>query len=303
MKRILFVATSSTVGGAEKTLYTLATLLNPSRYQVVGAVSLKSKGHYARLLERSGMSVDSLEVKKTVGLADMQKLAVIIHQKRPDLVHALMYQAMQLCRAVRRLGYAEYKLVTSPRVNFRTRNDWTMMLDGWLKKADDLLVAESEATQKYFVDKMGYAQDKVSRIYNGVDIAGWPISKFERERHRGELGIGPAEILVGSAGRLDAQKGHVFLLEAVAKIRATYPVKCIIFGEGPLKDELAKTAWSLGLANAVYFAGEQDDMPGWLSALDIYVQPSLWEGLPNALLEAMALGLPVVATRVDGIPE
>ena len=68
MKRILFVATSTTVGGAEKTLYTLATLLNPARYQAAGVVSLKPKGHYARLLESSGMSVDSLEVKKTAGI-------------------------------------------------------------------------------------------------------------------------------------------------------------------------------------------------------------------------------------------
>jgi len=303
MKRILFVATSTTVGGAEKTLYTLATLLNPSRFQAAGVVSLKPKGQYARLLESSGMSVDSLEVKKTAGIADVQKLAVLIHQKRPDLVHALMYQAMQLCRAVRRLGYAEYRLVTSPRVNFRTRNDWSMLFDGWLKKADDLLIAESEATRSYLVGKLGYAQDKVTRIYNGVDIAGWPISKVERERRRRELGVGPGEAIVGTAGRLDPQKGHVFLLEAIAKVRVTCPVKCVILGGGPLQDELAKTAYSLGLSGAVYFAGEQTDMPGWLSALDIYVQPSLWEGLPNALLEAMALGLPVVASRVDGIPE
>lgn len=303
MKKILFVSTSTTLGGAEKTLYTLATLLDPSRFQVAGAVSLKPKGHYARLLEIAGMKADSLEVKKTAGIADLQKLALLIHKKRPDLVHAFMYQAMQLCRAVRRLGYAEFRLISSPRVNLRTRSDWTLTFDGWLRKADDLLIAESEASRKYLVEKMGYAEGKVSRIYNGVDIAGWPISKAERERRRRELDVGPGEMLIGSAGRLDAQKGHVFLLEAVAKIRASYPVKCVLLGDGPLKAELAKIAFSLGLEGAVYFAGEQAEIPSWLSAFDVYAQPSLWEGLPNALLEAMALGLPVVATRVDGIPE
>jgi len=303
VKRILFVSTSTTVGGAEKTLYTLATLLDPALYQVAGVVSLKPKGHYAKLLESMGVRVDSLDVQKTAGIADLQKLAVLVHQARPDLVHAVMYQAIQLCRAVRRLGYAEYHLVSSPRVNYRTRGSWSLVLDGWLKKADDLMIAESDASRNHLVDKLGYGKDKVVRVYNGVDIAGWPISKAARARCRKQLGIEPGETLLGVSGRLDPQKGHAFLLEALAKLRASHPVKCVLLGEGPLKGQLQGLARSLGVDGAVHFVGEQADMAGWLSAVDIYVQPSLWEGLPNALLEAMAVGLPVVASQVDGIPE
>lgn len=303
MKRVLFVSTSTTVGGAEKTLFTLATLLDPARYQVAGVVSLKPKGRYAKLLEDMGLRADSLEVEKTAGITDLQKLAVLVHQTRPDIVHAVMYQAIQLCRAVRRLGYAEYRLVSSPRVNYRTRGGWSLLVDGWLKKADDMMIAESDASRAYLVDKLGYDKDKVVRVYNGVDIAGWPISKAARERYRKGLGVEPGETLLGTSGRLDPQKGHAFLLEALAKVRASHPAKCVFLGEGPLKAPLQSLARSLGVDGAVHFVGEQADMPGWLSALDIYVQPSLWEGLPNALLEAMAVGLPVIASKVDGIPE
>jgi glycosyltransferase involved in cell wall biosynthesis len=303
VKSVLFVSTSTTVGGAEKTLYTIATLIDPSRYRVSGVVSLKPKGHFAGLLEKGGVRVDSLEVRSSAGFGHLRELAVLIERLRPDIVHAVMFQAMQLCRAVRRLGYADFRLLTSPRVNFRTRPDWTLWLDSLLRSADDLLVAESEATRSYLVEKRGYPPDKVVRIYNGVDLAGRAVSKAERARARERLGFSDGDVVLGSVGRLDAQKGHVFLLEAVAKLRALHAVKCVIAGDGPLKAELERKIRELGLQDSVRLAGELGDIPGWLPALDIFVQPSLWEGLPNALLEAMALGLPAVATRVDGIPE
>jgi glycosyltransferase involved in cell wall biosynthesis len=99
------------------------------------------------------------------------------------------------------------------------------------------------------------------------------------------------------------QKGHSYLLEAVAKLKPLHPVKLLILGTGPMKGQLEMLTRKLRLGEDVRFLGEQLDIPGWLSAMDIFVQPSLWEGLPNSMLEAMALGLPVVATRVDGVPE
>lgn len=302
--KILYVSTSTTVGGAEKTLYTLATLVNPQFYPLAGVVTLKPKGFYAKRLEEAGVPVFSLDLKKPkAGVQELQKLAVIIQKTRPTIVHALMYQAMQLCRAARRLGYAEFKLVSSPRVHYRTRTGLSLWVDRLLKKSDDILISECEASRKYLVERLGYPPEKVVRVYNGVDIAGWPPSKAERRKRRAELGIKDDQFLIGAVGRLDAQKGHVYLLEAVAKLKLMQPVKCAIVGEGPLRRHLEETIKRLGLKEDVRLVGEQDDVPSWLSAFDVFVQPSLWEGLPNAMMEAMALGLPVVATRVDGVPE
>ncbi|MBI3298641.1 MAG: glycosyltransferase [Elusimicrobia bacterium] len=303
MPRILYVSTSTTMGGAEKTLFTLATLLDPKLAEVAGVVSLKPKGEFARRLAEMDKKVYSLELKHKPGLRDLQRLAILIQELQPDLVHAVMYQAIQLCRAVKRIGYAEYKLISSPRINYRTREPVSLWLDGWLKKADDLLVTECDASRDYLLKKLDYDPAKVRTIRNGVDIAGWPVSKSDRARLRKELGVAHNEVLIGAVGRLDEQKGHTYLLEAVAKLRAQHPARLVIIGDGPLRKVLADRLRSLGLEGAAHLVGERKDVTAWLSAFDIFALPSLWEGLPNALLEAMALGLAVVATQVDGVPE
>lgn len=305
MSRLLYVTTSTVLGGAEKTVYTLATLVDPKVCKVVGVASVKPKGYFARKLEKAGTPVYSLNVAQRAGIGDLQKLAIIIHETKPDIVHAFMYQAMQLCRAVRRLGYADFKLISSPRVNYRTRTGFSLLVDRMLRSADDLLISECEASRQNLVERQGYPPDRTVTIYNGVDIAGWTISKAVRAERRKSLGVGEKDILIGTVGRLDAQKGQVFLLEAVARLRAVHPVKCLIIGQGPLEKELQAKIRQLRIEDCVRLVGEQtqSNLPIWLAAMDIFVLPSLWEGLPNALLEAMALGLPVVASRVDGVPE
>jgi len=304
MARILYVSTSTTVGGAEKTLYTLATLVDPKVCEVAGVVSLKPKGPFARKLEAAGQRVYSFRIPHRAGLRDLQKLALVIHETRPDIVHAVMYQAIQLARAVKRLGYADYKLVSSPRVNYRTRGGFSLMIDGYLKKADDLLIAESEASRKYLIDKLDYDEKNTITIRNGVDIAGWTPSKKLRAEYREKINIQDDDILIGSVGRLDEQKGHVHLIEAVARLVPTHPqVKCVIIGEGPLHAELQGVIDKLGVGANIGLLGRQDEVPNWLAAMDIFSLPSLWEGLPNALLEAMALGLPVISSDCDGVTE
>ena len=285
MKRVLFVTTSTTQGGAEKTVYTLATLLDPQKFQVAGVVSLKPKGVFAEKLESMGHKVHTLGLTGRPNLGHLKALGDIVQAAKPDLVHAVMFQAIQFSRAMRLFGYAE----------FRPGQEEII--------AAALLATESEASRKYLVEKLKYDPDKVVTVYNGTDIASWPLSKVDRERVRGKLGLGPEHVLIGAVGRLDEQKGHRFLLEAIAQLKAAHKVKLAIVGEGPLRGELEALARSLHLEHDVVFPGELQNIPVWLSAFDIFVQPSLWEGLPNALLEAMGMGLPVIATKVDGVPE
>lgn len=300
--RVLYVSTSSTIGGAEKTLYTLATSINPKFFNVAGVVSLKAKGAYAQKLEAADRKVFSMETEMALTPWTLWKLARIIKETRPVIVHALMYQAMQAARIVKKMGLAQFSLVSSPRVSYRVRSRSSLQLDALLRSADDLLVTESEASRSHLTQKLGYDPKKVLTIHNGIDTAGWTISPAKRAELRAQLKLQPADILLGSAGRLDVQKGHAYLLEAVAKLRVTHPVHCVILGDGPLRRKLERLTATLKIEDCVHFLGEQPDLL-WLNALDIFVLPSLWEGLPNALLEAMGLGLAVVATEVDGVPE
>ena len=303
MSRVLFVSTSTTVGGAEKTLYSLATLLDPKAFTVAGVVSLKAPGAYARRLEAQGIPAHSLDIVAKPGLAEIRKLVRIIDHQRPDLVHALMYQAIQLCRIAKRRCETPFRLVSSPRVSYRTRAGWTLFVDRLLKGADDLLIAECKASADYLVKRLGYPPAKVRVVYNGVDIAQWPVSKIERQQKRLELRLESKDILAGTAGRLDAQKGHSVLIDAVHRLRDRLPIRCVILGDGPSRAALQAQIHRLNLEKHVWLLGESDDMVAWLSAMDLFVLPSLWEGLPNSLLEAMALGLPAVASGVDGVPE
>ncbi|MCX5796597.1 MAG: glycosyltransferase [Elusimicrobia bacterium] len=302
MPRILFVSTSTTIGGAEKTLFTLATRLDAERFQVAGVVGLKAPGHYAQRLAAQGVATRSLGLVGWPSLRDADALARIIRETRPDLVQAIMYQAIQLCRFVKRRAKAPFKLVSSPRVNYRTRSSWSLLVDRWLRGADDLLIAESEASRDFLTRRLGYAADRVKTVHNGVELPEAP-SEAERKRARLQLGLREDETLLLAMGRLDDQKGHGVLIDAVAGLKDSRKPRCAIIGDGPLRDRLLAQVERLGLHRLVQLPGERGDVRSWLCASDIFVLPSLWEGLPNALLEAMALGLPVAASRVDGVPE
>jgi len=109
--------------------------------------------------------------------------------------------------------------------------------------------------------------------------------------------------VIGSVGWLTPVKGHRVLLEAVALLRRTWPRLCVVIvGDGPLREELKRIASARGLAGAVRLLGTRADIPECLAGMDLYVQPSLNEGMGRALVEAMAAGRPVVASRVGGIP-
>ncbi len=302
MARILFVATSTTRGGAEKTLYTLATLLDPRRHPVVGVVGLKPDGDYARRLREQGVSVATLGLTRAPRPSDAARLAAIIDAQKPDLVHALMFSAIQLARLAKTRTRCRFKLVSSPRVSYRTRSWWTLLADRALKKRDDLLIAECEASRRHLIDELGYAPAKVVAIRNGVDTAGGRASKAHRAARRLELRLSDGDLLVGAVGRLDAQKGFSTLIAAMARLQ-DLPVKLVILGEGPERPRLEEAIRRHRLEESVLLLGERADAADWLSAFDIFALPSLWEGLPNALLEAMGVGLPVVASGVDGVPE
>jgi glycosyltransferase involved in cell wall biosynthesis len=123
-------------------------------------------------------------------------------------------------------------------------------------------------------------------------------------RRRSEFGLSSADFVVGSVGRLSAEKGHSFLLDAAAIVTAKAPdVRFIIIGHGPLRGDLHGKSERLGLASKLIFAGARTDVDALYGIMNLFVLPSLWEGLPTVILEAMASGVPVVATDIPGSRE
>jgi glycosyltransferase involved in cell wall biosynthesis len=149
----------------------------------------------------------------------------------------------------------------------------------------------------------GFRREEVGVIYNGIDVDPAPDSS-ERAAVRQDLGVSEAQLVVGTIGRLDPVKDFATLLDAVARLATTaLPVALAIVGDGDARAELEAQSASLGIADRVRFLGHREDARRWLAGCDVYANSSISEGVSLTILEAMAAGLPVVATAVGGTPE
>ena len=164
------------------------------------------------------------------------------------------------------------------------------------------ILCVSEANRGDLIEECPAAAAKAHTVYNGVDLSAFS-SQPNHQKVRQELGVTEGPVLV-TIGRLTEQKGHRYLLQALSCLLETWPQLCCLFvGEGELQDALRRMAIDLGVERACRFVGVREDIPDILTAADVFVLPSLSEGFPFVLLEALAMGCPVVASRVNGVPE
>jgi L-malate glycosyltransferase len=167
----------------------------------------------------------------------------------------------------------------------------------------DVVLTVSETLKQHLLKEIGFPAERIIAIQNGVDT-----ERFQPHRDsastRKELGLPVGGFIVGSVGRLVPVKNHVTLMRAVARVASRIPhVVLMLVGDGPLDGELKMLAQELGIADRVVFLGYRHEVPLLLTAMDVFVLPSLREGMPNALLEAMASGLPVIASKMGGASE
>lgn len=148
----------------------------------------------------------------------------------------------------------------------------------------------------------GVPADKVRVVRSAVDSAPW-TSPEPRAAFCGEFGLPPEPPLVGVVAQLIERKGHRYLFEALAALKEKQAFSLVVFGQGPLREELESLAQRLGLAERVRFAGFRKDLPRWLGCLDLLVHPALMEGLGVSLLQASSAGVPIIACRAGGMPE
>ena len=149
-----------------------------------------------------------------------------------------------------------------------------------------------------------YRVGQCRHIANGIQVASYGKAAVARAEWRARLGFGADDVLFACVARLKGVKNHRMLLDAFARMPAQNKrTRLLLLGEGPLQASLESYAQSAGIADRAHFLGLRDDVPDALAAADVFVLSSKWEGNPLSVMEAMAAGLPVVATRVGGIPE
>ncbi len=299
--RVVEVMATGTNGGAQEHVYSLVTRLNRECYDV-RVVSL-SHGSSVRRLQRAGIDVTVVDEPDDRGAA--RALAELLAPFQPEVIHSHMYRAEVVgTRAALLLGEkgcrrpAVISTVHSSRV--RCAEDRQNLRD--LTPLMDRLIVVSRAIEEKIREE-GRRGVPVSLIYNGVDLQRYSHQQPCCTLHD-EYKIPEDAPIVGVVARLEAEKGHRTLLDAWPDVLAAQPrAWLLIVGEGSERDALEAQAASLGITERVVFTGRREDVPAVTAALDVSVLPSYREAQGLSVLEAMALGRPVVASRVGGIPE
>jgi glycosyltransferase involved in cell wall biosynthesis len=223
---------------------------------------------------------------------------------RPVLVHGFLFWAYILGTYAAKA--AGVPIVISSRRglgNFKAGHAHYLLLERLANVMTDLWVANSETVRQDTARQEGVDPARIRVIPNGVDSDRFAASP-DRSALRRRLGLPVDGPLLLTVSNLIHYKGHGTLLEAMPLITRTHPTAMIVLaGDGPMRVEIDRRIATSGLAESVRLLGERRDVPDLLRAADLLVHPSDEEGFPNAILEAMAAGLPVVATRVGGTPE
>jgi len=299
----LHLITELDTGGAQKALARLLAHLDRTRFTPHVACLYNSDKAVAQEIRALGVPVTDLGMTAKWRWDAFWRLYRLLRRERPTILHSWMFHANVPGRVIGRL--AGVPIIITSRRNVEIGGEMRERLLRWTAGLDDKVIAVCELARRAQIERTHAAPQNVVTVHNGLDVAEFgTLNPEARATTREAFGIPPTAPLVGSVGRLHPQKDFATLLKAMVCVRDRLPdAHLLLVGDGDLKPELVSQARSLELAQTVTFAGHRTDIPEILSAVDLLVLPSLWEGLPNALLEAMAAGLPVVATAVGGTPE
>lgn len=228
------------------------------------------------------------------------RLAHVMRRVQPDIVHTHAWGT--LCEGLLAARLARVPIVVHGEhgtLNTKPRN---VMVQRWAWRQVDQVLSVSSKLAERMAAEIGFPLERIRTIRNGVDLA--RFRRVDRRVARGRLDLDASELVIGTIGRLVPVKNQALLLAAMAELRTGgVGGTTLIAGDGPLRDDLEARAASAGLASGVRFLGERHDVEQVLAALDVFVLTSASEGLSNTIQEAMAAGLPVVATRVGGAEE
>jgi glycosyltransferase involved in cell wall biosynthesis len=267
----------------------------------VSLISLRKRDPADSTLEDLGIDVTYLR-KSKFDPATLTALLKIIDRKQIDVLHLHGYGATTFGRLAGKMR--GLPTILHEHANLTDTPWFQKVADRLLAPSTDLAIAVSKSTAEFVIRARQMPPERVKVVYLGV-----PLEEFSRPRSeedirsaRTELGVRPGETVVGTVTRLHDSKGNNYLIDAAREVLNQRPnARFFVFGEGPLRPELEAQARALGLGDRFVFGGFTKDVARTVSAFDMSVFPSLWEGTPLTVFEALAMGKPIVATDADGL--
>ncbi len=301
--RVLHVLDSFDAGGAQEVVANLLSGCDPGVFAMETA-SMHRHGIYTGRFRELGAPAHSLSPHKLLPLY-VPNLAALLVRGRFDIVHTHLTAANLIAKPLAAL-FRVPVLINHDHANDASRRDRRILCaaDRLTNRLSTHICAVSRSTREFLIKEEHIAPEKISLVHNGIDLDRFEPGRTGQSEARARLGLPAAGFGIGGIGRLTAQKNFQLLLEAAARlktIRTDFFV--VLAGTGPLEAALRQRAAELGLSGSVHFIGHLPDTAGLYPALDLLVMPSLFEGLPMVLLEAMAMKTPVVAAAVDGVEE
>jgi glycosyltransferase involved in cell wall biosynthesis len=301
--RVLWLIKGLGPGGAERLLTSAAAVRDREAFAYEAVYLLPWKDALAPELEALGVPVRCLDVRDERDLRWSRRLRRMLVEHPVDIVHVHSPYAAGVARLVIRTLPRESR----PRLVSTEHNEWSRfalgsrVLNGLTVPLSDSVIAVSEKVRQSIWRPL---RPRVETVIHGVPIDQVRARRNERAVVRRELEAQPGELLVGTIANYSPKKDYPNLLHAARRLAdGEIPVRFIVVGQGPLEREVRELRDQLGLRAQVELLGYRDDAVRMMAGCDLFVLASRFEGLPVAIMEALVLGLPVVATTVGGIPE
>lgn len=302
MIRILHTIDTTGPGGAETVFVNLIKGLDPEKFESV--VAIRGPGWVRDELERYGIKPLFLSCKRSFDVECLFKLVGIIRSKNIDVIQSHLLGSNLYCSLAGLTTGVPVISTFHGFVDINAREKYSRMKRGIINQGSARLVFVSDSLRRFYTEQKGFSNGKSVTVYNGVDTS---IFRQQRDESvRIKLGLKPSDILVGAVGNVRPSKGYDHLLRAARLVVDQCPqIRFAVAGEGggTLFEELIDLRKRLGLEKHFFFIGFEPNVPRFLNGIDVFVLSSLSEGFSISTIEAMACGVPVVATRCGGPEE
>lgn len=293
MKKVVLCIPTLGTGGAEKFVVDLASRFPRDRFQVMVAITRKrTDGIFVRALNDMGVPIADLSGPNY--LVMLKNQLRFLRREKPDVLHVNIGSILHLllATALVRVPKKLYTVHNEPKLLYNGRKIKKLLYAWAFRFGGYIPVGISPAIKEQICEDFKLERDRVAMVQNGVDIVRFTPASSERASD-------PVTII--STGTLYAIKNQKQIIRVFCDLHRKYPqTKLVLLGDGPMRNELEQMVSDMGSQGDIEFPGIQKNVPDFLRNADIYVSASLTEGLPLSILEAMACGLPVVATAVGG---
>lgn len=298
---VFHLITELSIGGAQNALLHFLEKMDRDRFSFLVVCFYNGDSVIAQKLRSLGVTVIDLGMIHKYHLNALVKLFLLLKQFRPVILHTWMFHANIPGRILGRL--AGVPVIISSEHTMGQEGQFRRWVNRWTSGFCDQIVCVSQAVYQFALNQVGLPAHKLIVVPNGIDL-----EKFKdlpgKIQSRNMLGLPEESLIIGVVGRPRPVKGFHFLISAFVLLEKKVPSATLVFvGNGPDEVQLKRMAAESGVRQKIFFLDDRDDIPNVLPAFDLFVLPSLWEGMPIVILEAMAAGLPVLATQVGGVPE